>query len=111
MNTLSKIFIVLVTMVFGGVISNQIRINSERAIWQHLDYFPYPVEDLITLKPFGSEFWIETEDGETYRIIYPCSKEQTCWEKSNDVPSSPPNGEYIDEEIHEYLFYDKSQGV
>lgn len=111
MTIFNKIFVVLITIILGGIISNQIRFYRDRTVWQRLDYFPLPVENLIVLKPFGEEFWVEAKDGETYKIIYPCSEERACWEKSNDIPPSPPNGDYTDEDIHEYLFYDKSEGV
>ena len=110
MNRFHKILIVVTSIVLGGFLMNQIRSYSERTTWERIDYFPFPIENLLVVKPFGKEFWIETKENFTYRIIYPCLEGETCWGASDDVPTNPLNGDYIDEEIHEYLHYDKREG-
>jgi hypothetical protein len=108
MNSVKKFIIVLVTIFLGGIAGIFFWFYSERTIWHRLEYFPYPVEDLIYLKPFGKEFWVEGLDGEIFKITYPCLENKDCWETSTDVPPVPNNGMYVDEDVHEYINYSKS---
>jgi hypothetical protein len=48
------------------------------------------------MKPFGAEFWVETTENEIYKITYPCSKQQSCWEKSDNIPTDLTDGNYVD---------------
>lgn len=63
--------------------------------WKQVDYFPFPVEKILTLQPYGNEFWVTTADNDTYHILYPCEGTETCWEKVDTVPDVAPSDEYI----------------
>jgi hypothetical protein len=67
--------------------------------WKRIDYFPLPVSKILALKPFGEEFWVETTGEEIYKIVYPCSKDQTCWTKARDVPSDISDGNAVDYKV------------
>jgi len=61
--------------------------------WKSIDYFPYPVKTILVLKSFGREFWVETTENETYLVTYPCSEKQSCWSRSDEIPTDPSDGE------------------
>lgn len=63
--------------------------------WKQVDYFPYPVENILTLQPYGNEFWVTTAENETYHILYPCEGTDACWEQVDTVPDVAPSDEYI----------------
>jgi hypothetical protein len=67
--------------------------------WKPIDYFPYSVKTILVVKPFGREFWVETTENEKYRVTYPCSEKQSCWTKSDEIPTDPSDGEYVDYKV------------
>ncbi len=62
--------------------------SGANTFWKQIDYFPHPVKSIVALKPYGTEFWVETTNNEIYHITYPCLKDQTCWIKADNVPSN-----------------------
>jgi hypothetical protein len=40
--------------------------------WKLIDYFPFPVENVWIMEPFGDEFWVRSNDNEIYHIVFPC---------------------------------------
>lgn len=62
--------------------------------WKSIDYFPYPVEKIIALQPYGNEFWVVTAENETYHILFPCEGTETCWEQVDEVPDVAPSDKY-----------------
>src|SRR5574341_1000335 len=69
--------------------------SGANTFWKPIDYFPFAVNKLIAMKPFGKEFWVETSENEIYKVAYPCLDGQTCWEKSADIPSDLAEGNTI----------------
>ena len=63
-------------------------------LWKPIDYFPHTVEQIIAMKAFGGEFWVETTDNEIYKITYPCTSKQFCWELSNEIPTDLTEGQF-----------------
>jgi hypothetical protein len=47
--------------------------------WKRLTYFPYPVEKIINV--WGDKIWVETEEGNSFVLIYPCD-EKLCWRET-----------------------------
>ena len=106
-----KVLVVVLSMILGGTLGNQYAISGQRTTWQQLDYFPFPVKNLLVVKPFGQELWVETTNDEIYEIDYPCSGTEACWERFDKAPSSPPDGDYVDDEVHQALVYNRSESV
>ena len=63
--------------------------------WKQVDYFPYPIENILALQPYGNEFWVTTADNTTYHILYPCEGADACWEQVDTIPDAAPSDEYI----------------
>jgi hypothetical protein len=63
--------------------------------WKQIDYFPHPVEKILTLQPYGNEFWVTSVDNATYHILYPCEGTETCWEQVDAIPDIAPSDDYI----------------
>lgn len=106
MKVLLKLCIIFFCIIVGGIGGIRVWAYLERTVWQRLDYFPFPVQNLISMESFGKEFWVETTEGEIYKIIYPCLAGEKCWEKSSSAPSLPANDIYIEEDA-----YDKRDGA
>ena len=106
---MKKILTVVGCIILGAIVSIPLYNLSTRVWWKLIDYFRFPVDKLLALKPFGKEFWVETPENEIYKITYPCLDRQSCWEKSEDIPSLTV-GEYLDEESHEYIEYSIGDG-
>ena len=83
-------------------------------LWKQVDYFPYPVENILTLQPYGNEFWVTTAENETYHILYPCEGMGACWEQVDEVPDMAPSDEYIVSDNkceNDYLAYPLSRQI
>ncbi len=92
---MKKVGIFLLFLILGpifGCILSGFWYSGANTFWKPIDYFPFAVNKLVAMKPFGKEFWVETNENEIYKITYPCLNGQTCWEKSADVPSDPTQG-------------------
>ncbi len=63
--------------------------------WKQIDYFPFPVEKILNLQPYGNEFWVATVDDDIYHVLYPCEGAETCWEKVDTVPDVAPSDKYV----------------
>jgi hypothetical protein len=104
-----KVLIVVGWIILGGVLSIPLYSLSTTVLWKRIDYFPFPVNQLLALKPFGKEFLVVTSTNEIYKISYPCLEGQQCWEKSDYIPSLI-EGEYFDDESYGYIEYSIGEG-
>ena len=66
--------------------------DGANILWKPVDYFPHPVKNIMLVKPYGKEFWVETTENEIYQITYPCSKDQICWAKADNIPTEIQDG-------------------
>ncbi|MDP1547084.1 MAG: hypothetical protein Q8L87_13795 [Anaerolineales bacterium] len=101
---MKKLLIIIVCTVLGAVAANPLTSFFSRVTWQRLNNFPLPVEKLLAVKPFGNEIWILASDNQTYKISYPCVSEQSCYERSNEIPDLP-EGYSVDHGVGEYIDY------
>ena len=79
-----------------------------------MDYFPYPVESILALQPYGNEFWVTAAKNETYHILYPCEGSDACWEQVGEVPDIAPSDKYVvsDKKCeNDYLAYPLSRPI
>jgi hypothetical protein len=106
---MKKILIIVVSVVLGAILTSFVDDITEGIKWKRLEYFSIPVDKLLAMKPFGREIWVGTDKGEIYKLVYPCQDVEPCWEKTEDYPILL-NGDYVDEEVHEYIEYDVSSG-
>ena len=82
--------------------------------WKQVDYFPFSVEKILTLQPYGNEFWVTTAENETYHILYPCEGAEACWEQVDEVPDVAPSDKYVVSEgkcENDYLAYPLSHPI
>ena len=89
---MKKFFIFLVCSFLGSILGFSLFAfwySGGNTFWKPINYFPYPVQNILALQGFGKEFWVETKDNEIYQIIYPCLNDQTCWIKVDNIPSLP----------------------
>lgn len=94
MNTKKRFFILLGFIIAGplaGYLLTTLWFMGGGSFWKPIDYFPQPVTEIIALQPYGNEFWVTAADGLTYRILYPCAENDTCWETAETVPAIAPS--------------------
>lgn len=91
--TLIFISCLILGSVFGCLFSIFLNAGGN-TFWKPIDYFPHPVEQIIAMKAFGGEFWVETTDNDVYQITYPCPSKQDCWELSDEIPTDLTEGEF-----------------
>ncbi len=92
---MKKILIFLCCLILVPVLGCLLSVfwySGANTFWKPIDYFPYPVQKIIAVKPFGKEFWVETSENAIYKITYPCAKNQTCWTKTDSVPTDLSDG-------------------
>ena len=63
--------------------------------WKQVDYFPFPVEKILALQPYGNGFWVMTVDNDVYRVLYPCEGTEACWQQDDAVPDVAPSDKYV----------------
>lgn len=68
-----------------GWLASLLWFDGANTLWIQIDYFPLPVEEIIQLN--GDEFWVKTNRGIVYHILFPCNEDQPCWEEANNVPA------------------------
>lgn len=99
---IKHVLIILCFLILGSILSCGLSVlwySGANTFWKRIDYFPYPVKKIIALKPFGKEFWVETIENEIYQITYPCLEVGICWKRSENVPSDPTDGQFIDYKV------------
>ena len=82
--------------------------------WKQIDYFPYPVETILTLQPYGNEFWVTTTDNDIYHVLYPCLGTEACWQKDDIIPDVVPSDKYIVSDgkcTTDYFIYPLFRGI
>ncbi|MBK8783374.1 MAG: hypothetical protein IPO22_16575 [Anaerolineales bacterium] len=90
-----KIFLSCITLgPLLGFLLTSLWFAGGNTVWKQVDYFPYPVESILTLQPYGNEFWVTTAENETYHILYPCEGTDACWEPVDTVPDVAPSDKY-----------------
>ena len=95
---MKKLLIFISCLVLGPVLGcflSDTWHEGANTFWKQIDYFPYPVKNLIITRQQGREIWIETTENDTYQITYPCSKNQTCWMQKDNIPPDLPEEPYI----------------
>jgi hypothetical protein len=110
-----KIFLSCITLgPLLGFLLTSFWFAGGSAFWKQVDYFPYPVENILALQPYGNEFWVTTAENETYHILYPCAEAGACWEQVDEVPDVAPSDEYIVSEgkcENDYFAYPLSRPI
>jgi hypothetical protein len=76
---------VVLAPIFGCLLSG-FWAEGGNTFWKPIDYFPFPVVNVLSMEPFGSEFWVQSADNKIYHIVYPCENGQVCWEQTDIVP-------------------------
>jgi len=61
-------------------------VEGGNTFWKPIDYFPFPVEKILLMEPFGREFWVKSGDNAIYHIVYPCANGQGCWDQVDGAP-------------------------
>jgi|GEM_PF-2035697 len=96
---MSKRLITLLSCVILGPLLGFLLITlwfaGGNTFWKQIEYFPYPVAKILTLQPYGNEFWVTTTDNATYHILYPCEGTEACWQQDDAVPDVVPSDEYV----------------
>ena len=98
MESSKRLITFLLCIILGpllGFLLTSLWFAGGNTFWKQVDYFPYPVENILTLQPYGNEFWVTTAENETYHILYPCEGTDACWEQVDTVPDVAPSDEYI----------------
>ena len=54
-----KLQIVVAYIILGAVVSIPVYSFSTKVWWKRIGYFPFPVNQLLALNPFGKEFWVK----------------------------------------------------
>lgn len=98
MNSSKRLITLLSCAIFGpliGFLLTSFWFAGGGTFWKPIDYFPYPVEKIINLQPYGNEFWVTTTDNTTYHVLYPCQGTEGCWQEDNEVPDLVPSDKYV----------------
>lgn len=117
MNSSKRLKIFISCIVLGpllGYLLTSLWFAGGNTFWKPIDYFPLPVEKVLTLQPYGNEFWVTTADNETYHILYPCEGAEACWEQVDEVPDVAPSDKYVVSEgkcENDYLAYPLSHPI
>jgi hypothetical protein len=90
--------LIILGVIFGCLLSFAL-LSGADTFWRPIGYFPFPVSKILAMKPYGAEFWVETIQNDTYKITYPCTQGQMCWQKSNDIPTDMTDGNYVDYKV------------
>ena|SRR5215216_2743766 len=96
--TIKQVLIILCFLTFGpslGCGSSILWHSGANTFWRPIDYFPYPVKNLIATRLHGKEIWVKTTENEIYEIKYPCLENQICWIKRNNIPPDLSEEPYI----------------
>jgi hypothetical protein len=59
--------------------------------WKRIEYFPYPVQRVVYISPFGGTLWVETDRKEFFEVRIPCN-DGSCWTKLAALPEDPRTG-------------------
>lgn len=76
---------VILALVLGCLLSGWWATGGN-IFWKPIDYFPFPVESVVSMEPFGHEFWVKSTDNQIYHIVYPCENGQVCWDHMDVLP-------------------------
>ena len=98
MNSSKRLVTFLICIIIGPLLSfflTSFWFAGGGTFWKQIDYFPYPVEKILTLQPYGNEFWVTTTDNDIYHVLYPCEGTDTCWQKDDAVPDVVPSDNYV----------------
>ena len=96
----TMILVLLVSIILAtiaGCLLSVFWAEGGNTFWKPIDYFPFPVENVLLMEPFGGEFWVKSNDDKIYHIVYPCEIGQDCWDQTEVVPEIDLS--YIDYEI------------
>ena len=99
-----KVLAFLVCIIFApvsGCLLSNFWVTGGNIFWKPINYFPFPVEDILLLEPFGNEFWVKATDNKMYHIVYPCESGQGCWGQVNVLPEKDLSYTDIDYRITE----------
>ncbi len=99
MKKVGTFLLFLILAPIFGCLATTFWYSGANTFWKPIDYFPFSVNKLIAMEPFGKEFWVETNESEIYKITYPCLNGQTCWEQSTNIPSEPTHDMVVDYKI------------
>ena len=69
-----------------GFLLSALWAEGANTFWKQIDYFPLPVEQIVSAPPSGDGFWVEASDNTVYHVLYPCEEDQICWRKTDNVP-------------------------
>lgn len=98
MESSKRLITFLLCIILGpllGFLLTSLWFAGGNTVWKQVDYFPYPVENILALQPYGNEFWVTTAENETYHILYPCEGSDACWEQVDEVPEVAPSDKYV----------------
>lgn len=117
MNSSKRLLTLLSCVILGpllGFLLTSLWFAGGGTFWKQIEYFPFPVETILTLQPYGNEFWVTTADNTTYHILYPCEGTDACWQQDDTVPDVVPSDEYIVSDnkcVNKYFVYPLSRKI
>ncbi len=117
MESSKRLIMFLLCIILGpllGFLLTSLWFAGGNTFWKQVDYFPYPVESILALQPYGNEFWVTTAENETYHILYPCEGSDACWEQVDEVPDIAPSDKYVVSDNkceNDYLAYPLSRPI
>jgi hypothetical protein len=101
-----RVLAFLMCMIFAplsGCLLGNFWVTGGNIFWEPIHYFPFPVEDILLLEPFGDEFWVQAVDNKLYHIVYPCESGQGCWDQVDVVPEKDLSYTDVDYRVTEKL--------